>query len=95
MRINIESEAQNYIRRNSSDNSITIDLKTRGGGWQTFYQPSVKVERPEDQSKYDIYEEKGIKIYIAQGIRAKKGGLMLRLSEYLGEDYIYVEGMAL
>lgn len=53
------------------------------------------MERPEDQSKYDIYEEKGIKIYIAQGIRAKKGGLMLRLSEYLGEDYIYVEGMAL
>lgn len=93
MNIKIEPKAKEYIENNSNNRSITVDLKTMGTGWQISRQPSVSMGSPEDESQYETYEVEEIKVYIVPGIRTLRDRLSIKLSEFRGEEYIYLEGV--
>lgn len=95
MNIDISKKAEEYIKKNSPDNSILIGVTMIGGGWCTSYQPSVQMGQPTHLNSFDHYKVGDINVYVLSRLKTRKDGIRVHYSKFLWMKGLSVDGIAI
>jgi len=94
MIINIDKKAEEYIKSNSTDNTIQVIAERIGRGWCQTYQPSVKMGKPTYEDSFNLYKVGDINVYVLKWLRTRDEEIRITLSRFLWTKYLYVDGIS-
>lgn len=94
MIINIDQKAMEYIKSNSTDNSIQVIAKRIGGGWCQTFQPSVEMGKPLQEDAFNLYKVGDINVYVLKWLRIRDNEIRISLSKFLWINTLNVDGIS-
>lgn len=95
MNIIIEMNAADYIRKHSTDNSVTLFVKSQGAGWCSLQSPTVQLGKPQPhyEEKFDLYKIDDISVYIRKQTQVDNNGIHIFTRSFFGIKELVVDGI--
>ena len=95
MKINIDENVVQYIKKKSKENTITLDLYQPDHCWVSVVEPSVQMGKPKDPIRFLHLETKGVIVYYSRIIGSNNEEIDIALKKYLGMKYLKAENVAI
>lgn len=93
MNIIIEKNAANFIKKHSKDDSVTLFIKSAGGGWCSVQSPTVQLGKPPIADNYEMYTVDDISVFIRRNTQTQNNKLHIFLRKFLWIKELSVDGM--
>lgn len=96
MNILIDTDAAEYIKKHSKDNSVILHIKSEGGNCCASVQsPAIRLGKPEKADRFDFYTVNEINVYLRKDIKSQKDELHIFIKKFLWIEDLAVDGMSI
>lgn len=93
MNIIIEKNAVDFIAKYSKDNSVTLLVKSGGGGWCAVQSPTVQLGKPTIADNYDMYTAYDISVFVRKDTKIRNNKLHIFIRKLLWIKELIVDGI--
>lgn len=93
MNIIIEKNAVDFIAKYSKDNSVTLLVKSAGGGWCAVQSPTVQLGKPPIEDNYDMYKAYDISVFVRKNTQIRNEKLHIFMRRFFWIKELVVDGI--
>lgn len=92
MKIEITSQAKEYIKRNDID-TIRAEIYSSSTCCGVYYRPMVFENAPKDENFYELYNEEGLKIWVDKMVNLEDDTLTIGYDKYNDYERLTLSGV--
>ena len=93
MNIMLDKDVAALIRKPSSDNAVTLFIKSGSGGWCSVQVPTVQLGKPQKEDHYDIYNVDDINVFISKTAKVRNNEIHIFMRKFLWVKELAVDGL--